>query len=368
MAVQTLYLNASSENAGADPKPARIDPELRGETTKLALLRDEMKKHGLTEDDQLKLMREGLNTAEEFNQLHDEDFEASGIDIAARRKDKLACDQKQAAERVRRQKIERVQKLLDVAGLSAAGRNALTDVVDVETLRAIDKAELSERGVGIIDRQKLQDVCTTPIAKLSSPIAELFAPITEPEVMTEPQRRARHREQRHAQKRQKGWRRAKRLAILALALCVLMWLLTRVPSCSRGQHWAIVLAEPLTDCNSSIGMILTGVAVKAVILATYEATFICVLDKVIRVAPPWWEATDIRKRWAVPLLLLQLVPFGVFIQGKAWWWGLGRWLLPAANMVLALAKSRHFSQCWFCDMVLLIMLSFQVAWWPSSDN
>ena len=97
----------------------------------------------------------------------------------------------------------------------------------------------------------------------------------------------------------------------------------------------------------------------------------CVLDKVVRAPPPAWAAKDPRKSWAVLLLVLQLVPYGFFIEAKAWWWEPGRGMVAAVNMILVFARSSHYSDLAFLDtedvvsgvLMLLIMLWVHLRWW-----
>ena len=337
-----------------------------------------MAKHGLTEQDQAKLVQEGVTAVDDFNQLEDGDFNASGIDITARREAKLRHDRQCAAEGVRRRRLQQVQELLDVAGLSQAGQDALANV-DLHRLCAMDQAELAERGLGIMDRRKLRSVCkrTEPSLPESKALQ-----IAEQEVMTEPQRQEQRRarqEQRRARKEREYWeatkRRCWRLCAVAVACLGLLWALMWVPNwCDgrgRGYHWAIALAAPMTDCNSSLGQVLAGTVVKVLLVVAYEGCFMCVLDKVVRAPPPAWAAKDPRKSWAVLLLVLQLVPYGFFIEAKAWWWEPGRGMVAAVNMILVFARSSHYSDLAFLDtedvvsgvLMLLIMLWVHLRWW-----
>ena len=80
----------------AEAEQNQPEPELNSE---LAPVRKAMEPHGLTPEEQARLIAEGVTTAEIFNRLPDEQFEHSGIDIAARREEKRRRDQ--AAEDTR---------------------------------------------------------------------------------------------------------------------------------------------------------------------------------------------------------------------------------------------------------------------------
>eukprot|EP01045_Picozoa_sp_COSAG04_P034500 COSAG04_NODE_7578_length_1104_cov_0.830846_1_plen_288_part_10 len=141
-----------------------------------------MEKHGLTEAEQRQLHGEGVVDAETFAAVRDEDFALSGIDINARRQEKLqrdraAAEARHAAavaqrdERVRRERAaaaaaheraayEQTQALLDAVGLSPQGREVVRALRELEQLRRLDLAGMAELGLNLVDRQKLEAFCT----------------------------------------------------------------------------------------------------------------------------------------------------------------------------------------------------------------
>eukprot|EP01045_Picozoa_sp_COSAG04_P009428 COSAG04_NODE_544_length_12827_cov_262.923421_4_plen_450_part_00 len=156
-----------------------------------------MEAHGLTEVEQLQLHGEGVVDVETFGSLRDADFETSGIDIEARRQEKLRRDQ--AAARARYEQAvaqmaaehaaaseEQVQGFLDQAGLSAQGREAVRGLRNVDALRQLDLASMAELGLNIVDRRKLEELCgSQEVRRAQAPVLEK---VVFEEVMTEPER------------------------------------------------------------------------------------------------------------------------------------------------------------------------------------
>eukprot|EP01045_Picozoa_sp_COSAG04_P044926 COSAG04_NODE_15487_length_530_cov_1.691415_1_plen_176_part_11 len=131
----------------ADPGPASTLEELTA-------------RHGLTAEDAAILRREGVTTTELFLEQDDGDFSLSGIDIKARRRQKLARD-REAAEAAQAHAAQaQVQWLLDGAGLRVQGREALRSeersLRNVNALRRLDLAAMARLGLKIVDRQILE--------------------------------------------------------------------------------------------------------------------------------------------------------------------------------------------------------------------
>lgn len=188
-----------------------------------------MEKHGLTEAEQRQLHGEGVVDVETFAAVRDEDFALSGIDINARRQEKLqrdraAAEARHAAavaqrdERVRRERAaataayeraayEQTQGLLDAAGLSPQGREVVRALRELEELRRLDLAGMAELGLNLVDRQKLEAFCTGQrVQQSTAPVLQQVdvEELTMEEVMTEPERlrREAHAEQQRRQRQE----------------------------------------------------------------------------------------------------------------------------------------------------------------------
>jgi hypothetical protein len=141
-----------------------------------------MDRHGLTKDEQKRLWSEGVTNLDTFVRLRDEDFLLSGIDIVARRQEKLERDWQVAADR-NVVKIQ-VQNLLDEAGLTEQAREAVRALPSLEALRALDLAAMQHLGLGCIDRRMLEEFNQTDRVQGLSQAEE-------EEVLTELERTAR---------------------------------------------------------------------------------------------------------------------------------------------------------------------------------
>eukprot|EP01045_Picozoa_sp_COSAG04_P008830 COSAG04_NODE_498_length_13385_cov_46.317853_4_plen_399_part_00 len=188
-----------------------------------------MAAHGLTEAEQRQLHGEGVVNVKEFEKLCDDDFDLSGIDIAARRQEKLERD-RAAAEarhaqaivdrdaRVRRQREaaaakharelqDQVQGVLDRAGLTEQGREAVRHLGDLDALRWLDKQGMAEIGLNITDRRKLEELCNSDkVQQAQMPVLEEVAVLEElhmEEVMTAPEREVRRAEAQARKRRER---------------------------------------------------------------------------------------------------------------------------------------------------------------------
>jgi hypothetical protein len=98
----------------------------------------------------------------DFALMNDTDFQISGIDIVARRQEKLQRDQAAAAEHHSHRRgalAMQVQSLLDEVGLTPIGREYIrvSGIPRLSALRALDTGEKMRRcGLGIVDRQQLE--------------------------------------------------------------------------------------------------------------------------------------------------------------------------------------------------------------------
>eukprot|EP01045_Picozoa_sp_COSAG04_P029385 COSAG04_NODE_4814_length_1882_cov_1.231632_1_plen_501_part_10 len=164
----------------ADPGPASTLEELTA-------------RHGLTAEDAEILRREGITTTELFLEQEDGDFSLSGIDIKARRRHKLAQD-REVAEAAQVQAAQaQVQWLLDGAGLSVQGREALRSeersLRNVNALRRLDLAAMARLGLKIVDRQILEGFLRT------GHVRQIAQPATE-KVLTEAEWEAKRKAER----------------------------------------------------------------------------------------------------------------------------------------------------------------------------
>ena len=115
-----------------------------------------MEAHGLTAEEQERLIAEGVTTTQIFNGLSDKQFGISGIRIAARREEKRLRDQ--AAEDERHAEEQRrhahalrqqVQALITKELGSGAAASKLEHVASVAELRALDLSSMKLQGLGI---------------------------------------------------------------------------------------------------------------------------------------------------------------------------------------------------------------------------
>ena len=177
--------------------PAAADGKRPAASADYEKLVCEMEKHGLTEAEQRQLTEEGVVDVETFTSLRDADFETSGIDIEARRQDKLRRDQAAArsrhAQAVAQKAAEhaaasegQVQGLLDQAGLSAQGREVVRSLRNLDALRQLDLGCMAQLGLHIVDRRKLDELCASDaVRRAQAPVLERAV---QEEVMTEPER------------------------------------------------------------------------------------------------------------------------------------------------------------------------------------
>ena len=242
-----------------------------------------MEKHGLTEAEQRQLHDVRVVDVDTFMAVRDEDFALSGIDINARRQEKLQGDRDAAQaryveavaqrdERVRREReaaaaaheramYEQTQGLLEDAGLSPHGREVVRALPDLVTLRHLDLAGMAELGLNLVDRRKLEAFCRSePVQRAEAPgLQQVFVEeLTMEEVLTEPERQQRHlrtererqqremaeeaqrqleEQQRREEQRQEQQRRAdenarKRAKCCAAVQRVLCWLCCPCASCT----------------------------------------------------------------------------------------------------------------------------------------
>ena len=112
-----------------------------------------MEAHGLTQAEQRQLYEEGVVDVHIFASLRDADFEASGIDIKARRRDKGGTALESHTE------LEQVQQLLDEVGLSAQGREAARHIHTLHAMRQLDLTAMAKLGLKLVDRRKLEKFC-----------------------------------------------------------------------------------------------------------------------------------------------------------------------------------------------------------------
>jgi hypothetical protein len=147
-------------------------------------LADMMQRHGLTEAEQWQLHGENVVDVETFASLRDEDFQFSGIDIRARRQEKLQRDQEKATATHALAMMRQVQGLLDDAGLSHAGRECARSLSEVSALRALDLQGMKDLGLSIVDRRKLDAFRQTERVRNVEDVEM-------EEVMTEPERQRR---------------------------------------------------------------------------------------------------------------------------------------------------------------------------------
>jgi hypothetical protein len=151
-----------------------------------------MSKHGLSEDEQIQLHKEGVADVETFAALRDEDFVLSGVDIGARRQEKLQLDRAAAQIRHADALKRQAQALLEEAGLRPAGRRALDSLREVGEVQRLTPERMTELGLGIVDRQTLSDFIRTERVRSAQPVGA-------EEVLTEPQRSARRPQEKQRQ-------------------------------------------------------------------------------------------------------------------------------------------------------------------------
>jgi hypothetical protein len=174
--------------------------------------------HGLTEADQKLLVAEGVADLETLADLRDEDFVLSGIDIGARREDKLRVDMEAAAARHVEALRKQAESVLDeIDGLSISGRTVLhqqltgaAGSLTLDALRELDVRSMGRLGLGMMDRKILA-------ATLASVRVQRMRPVQAETVLTEPQRQetpgdaaqeARRRRARRQEQREMHWREA----------------------------------------------------------------------------------------------------------------------------------------------------------------
>lgn len=127
-------------------------------------------RHGLTQGDMQQLQAEGLNSIDAFVMMTDHDFEASKIDIAARREAKRLNDQLAAQRQHVVDLKQQAQALLDEAGLSGPGREALRSVTSLEQLKRLRSEGMAKMGLAIVDRQMVLEFCTTSRVRNMPPV------------------------------------------------------------------------------------------------------------------------------------------------------------------------------------------------------
>eukprot|EP01046_Picozoa_sp_COSAG06_P010480 COSAG06_NODE_573_length_14086_cov_30.835633_7_plen_656_part_00 len=127
-------------------------------------------RHGLTQADMQQLQDEGLDSIDGFLMMTDHDFQASGIDIVARREAKRVNDQLAAQKHHMLDLKKQAQALLDEAGLTGPGREALRQVASLEQLKRLRSEQLARMGLGIVDRQMVLAFCATSRVRELTPV------------------------------------------------------------------------------------------------------------------------------------------------------------------------------------------------------
>eukprot|EP01046_Picozoa_sp_COSAG06_P083215 COSAG06_NODE_30139_length_544_cov_0.651685_1_plen_148_part_01 len=120
--------------AAAAAPPVEVSCEDLGSPT---CIEEACARHGLTARDLVKIRTQGVTEMADFAALSDHDFELSGIDIKERRATKLRDDCVAQAIAHAPALARQVQALLDEAGLSPAGREALRGAQGLESVDAL---------------------------------------------------------------------------------------------------------------------------------------------------------------------------------------------------------------------------------------
>ena len=162
-----------------------------------------MARHGLTSAEQQQLHSEGVRGIDTLAALRDADFELSGIDIRARRQERLQQDRAAARARHSEALAQQAQSVLDEVALSAAGRQTVTGITTLDAIRGLTAERMAALGMGMADRKVLSNF-------IAADRVQNMPPVAMEEVVTEPERRradlalqqASVRERREAQWRQ----------------------------------------------------------------------------------------------------------------------------------------------------------------------
>jgi hypothetical protein len=125
----------------------RLEAERQQEASQHAVLKEAMVLHGLSPEEQAKLIEEGVGCAKTFNSLSDHQLALSGIDVEARREEKRKRDQ-----------LAQVKQIAGAVGVSAAM---------LATLQVTSVAELKDLGAERI--QQLKTIGMAALRRLTVP-------------------------------------------------------------------------------------------------------------------------------------------------------------------------------------------------------